>query len=653
MSSSEGEANMAAAAGSPPGEGEEAERRPEVETTSKVGNYEMGKLLGEGAFSKVKLGTHLTTKLLFAIKVVDKDGINNIKDLERVMREMHVLKNIRHPNIISLHDVIERGSKIYLVLDFAQGGELNEYIIAKGAVPEREARTWFAQIMSGVDFCHRQHVSHRDLKPENVLMVEQGSTVVCKIADFGLSNDMVAGEMLKTVCGTPAFAAPEVTLGQKYDGAAVDVWSLGAILFTMVAGTIPFDSGSQPELFRKIQHGVYSVPVHCSPELADMIRRFLEVQPLKRATIAQAWQHPWLSSLNNRFLELDDGLDDEQLEQDLKDATLEGAAEAPGEGVAKKFESRVAETEQTLELLPHHHLPASYLDAIPRDQDNVAFFKVTVLTPSEDLPPGGAAEGGATQSTNYTLFALPKSEKGVVPSGKVETTGRPRIQGFTDAIGGSKPTNPGSPIGGVAARSAAMKIPSRIGSGGVSSGTTPAGGGGVSGTITSGTICGSSPPNSGASGSGSLPSSSGGLGAMRVRRRSIETPGGVGVRPLLLTKPAAGAAATSAAPGTAVGGGVKPSTSDTNLATVVSKDPKVVLRDLQKLFGDYKVLLRSVNASSVKGEKNRVRFQVWIHRITAVNDTAVEGDLFMVGTSRMSGDQVTCRDICRRLLLKI
>ncbi|KAJ1478794.1 kinase-like domain-containing protein [Baffinella frigidus] len=221
-------------------------------------------------------------------QVVDKDGINNIKDLERVMREMHVLKNIRHPNIISLHDVIERGSKIYLVLDFAQGGELNEYIIAKGAVPEREARTWFAQIMSGVDFCHRQHVSHRDLKPENVLM--QGSTVVCKIADFGLSNDMVAGEMLKTVCGTPAFAAPEVTLGQKYDGAAVDVWSLGAILFTMVAGTIPFDSGSQPELFRKIQHGVYSVPVHCSPELADMIRRFLEVQPLKRATIAQAWQ---------------------------------------------------------------------------------------------------------------------------------------------------------------------------------------------------------------------------------------------------------------------------------------------------------------------------------------------------------------------------
>ena len=192
------------------------ESHPDEAEKRLLGHYELGKVIGAGAFSKVRIAVHTVTNEKVAVKIVNKDQIHNIKDLERVMREMHVLKNIIHPNIIRMHEVVEKGSRLYLVLDFANGGELYNYIMGKGAIPEREARVFFGQILSGVDFFHRQNISHRDLKPENVLLVEQAQgTFVCKVADFGLSNDMRPGELLKTTCGTPAYAAPEMTLGQR------------------------------------------------------------------------------------------------------------------------------------------------------------------------------------------------------------------------------------------------------------------------------------------------------------------------------------------------------------------------------------------------------------------------------------------------------
>ena len=172
--------------------------------TKNIGFYDLGKVIGAGAYSKVRLATHVSTNQVFAVKIVDKSRIHNVKDLERVLREMHVLKNISHPNIISMHECIERGTKLFLVLDFASGGELYSYVVSKGKLQELEARQFFTQIMSGVDFCHRQEISHRDLKPENILLVEQDfGKYVCKIADFGLSNDIKPGELLKTICGTP------------------------------------------------------------------------------------------------------------------------------------------------------------------------------------------------------------------------------------------------------------------------------------------------------------------------------------------------------------------------------------------------------------------------------------------------------------------
>ncbi|EKX35532.1 hypothetical protein GUITHDRAFT_79807 [Guillardia theta CCMP2712] len=256
--------------------------------TKNIGFYDLGKVIGAGAYSKVRLATHVSTNQVFAVKIVDKSRIHNVKDLERVLREMHVLKNISHPNIISMHECIERGTKLFLVLDFASGGELYNYVVSKGKLQELEARQFFTQIMSGVDFCHRQEISHRDLKPENILLVEQDfGKYVCKIADFGLSNDIKPGELLKTICGTPCYAAPEIIMGQKYDGIAIDLWSLGATLYTLVVGRCPFRADNQPELFNKIQKGIYSIPSSCSPEVSDLIRGFMKIDSKKRIHISK------------------------------------------------------------------------------------------------------------------------------------------------------------------------------------------------------------------------------------------------------------------------------------------------------------------------------------------------------------------------------
>lgn len=280
-------------------------------------------MLGAGAFCKVRLATKLNTDALFAVKIVNKDSIRDIRDLERVMREMHVLKNISHPNIISMHESIEKGSRLYLVLDYASGGELRDYCVAKGSLTEKLARVFMSQILCGVDFMHRQGVSHRDLKPENVLLVGAPGTlsggcksegVICKIADFGLSNDMIAGEMLKTICGTPAYAAPEITLGQKYDGVGVDLWSLGCILVFMLSAQPPFKADSQPELFQKIQNACFQVPQSCSPEASDLVHKLIEVNADRRIPIALCWQHAWLASSRFDFSsEIDDDLEKELL----------------------------------------------------------------------------------------------------------------------------------------------------------------------------------------------------------------------------------------------------------------------------------------------------------------------------------------------------
>ncbi|KAK6128843.1 hypothetical protein DH2020_037409 [Rehmannia glutinosa] len=213
-------------------------------------NYKLGKTLGIGSFGKVKIAEHALTGHKVAVKILNRKKIKNMDMEEKVRREIKILRLFMHPHIIRLYEVVETHSDIYVVMEYVKSGELFDYIVEKGRLHEEEARIFFQQIISGVEYCHRNMVVHRDLKPENLLL---DSKCNVKIADFGLSNIMRDGHFLKTSCGSPNYAAPEVISGKLYAGPEVDVWSCGVILYALLCGTLPFDDENIPNLFKKIK----------------------------------------------------------------------------------------------------------------------------------------------------------------------------------------------------------------------------------------------------------------------------------------------------------------------------------------------------------------------------------------------------------------
>ncbi|PWA50376.1 SNF1-like kinase [Artemisia annua] len=262
-------------------------------------NYKLGKTLGIGSFGKVKIAEHALTGHKVAIKILNRRKIKNMDMEEKVRREIKILRLFMHPHIIRLYEVIETPSDIYVVMEYVKSGELFDYIVEKGRLQEDEGRNFFQQIISGVEYCHRNMVVHRDLKPENLLL---DSKCNVKIADFGLSNIMRDGHFLKTSCGSPNYAAPEVISGKLYAGPEVDVWSCGVILYALLCGTLPFDDENIPNLFKKIKGGIYTLPSHLSPGARDLIPRMLVVDPMKRITIPEIRMHPWFQAHLPRYL---------------------------------------------------------------------------------------------------------------------------------------------------------------------------------------------------------------------------------------------------------------------------------------------------------------------------------------------------------------
>jgi 5'-AMP-activated protein kinase catalytic alpha subunit len=210
----------------------------------------MGVTLGQGTFGKVKLAEGRDGEQV-AIKIVDKKGIADVEDVERVYRETFILTSLKHPSIIKLHQVIDTPNAILLVMEYASGGELYDRVEESGRVDEITACGLFKQIVAGVEYCHRAKIIHRDLKLENILLGDDGEI---KIADFGLSNSIKFGQQLDTNCGTPSYTCPEQLRGDKYVGSSADIWSMGVILFAMVCGFMPFEAPTLPQLFRKIRH---------------------------------------------------------------------------------------------------------------------------------------------------------------------------------------------------------------------------------------------------------------------------------------------------------------------------------------------------------------------------------------------------------------
>ncbi|XP_057715191.1 MAP/microtubule affinity-regulating kinase 3a isoform X3 [Corythoichthys intestinalis] len=257
-----------------------------------VGNYRLLKTIGKGNFAKVKLARHILTGREVAIKIIDKTQLNP-NSLQKLFREVRIMKILNHPNIVKLFEVIETERTLYLVMEYASGGEVFDYLVAHGRMKEKEARAKFRQIVSAVQYCHQKHIVHRDLKAENLLL---DADMNIKIADFGFSNEFTLGNKLDTFCGSPPYAAPELFQGKKYDGPEVDVWSLGVILYTLVSGSLPFDGQNLKELRERVLRGKYRIPFYMSTDCENLLKRFLVLNPAKRGTLEQIMKDRWINA---------------------------------------------------------------------------------------------------------------------------------------------------------------------------------------------------------------------------------------------------------------------------------------------------------------------------------------------------------------------
>ncbi|XP_065563714.1 MAP/microtubule affinity-regulating kinase 3-like isoform X7 [Artemia franciscana] len=256
-----------------------------------IGKYRLLKTIGKGNFAKVKLAKHIPTGKEVAIKIIDKTQLNQ-GSLQKLFREVRIMKILDHPNIVKLFQVIDTEKTLYLVMEYASGGEVFDYLVLHGRMKEKEARAKFRQIVSAVQYCHQKKIIHRDLKAENLLL---DSEMNIKIADFGFSNEFTVGNKLDTFCGSPPYAAPELFQGKKYDGPEVDVWSLGVILYTLVSGSLPFDGTTLRELRERVLRGKYRIPFYMSTDCENLLKKFLVLNPTKRASLEAIMKDRWMN----------------------------------------------------------------------------------------------------------------------------------------------------------------------------------------------------------------------------------------------------------------------------------------------------------------------------------------------------------------------
>ncbi|KAK0733644.1 hypothetical protein B0T26DRAFT_30934 [Lasiosphaeria miniovina] len=286
-----------------------------------IGPWQLGKTLGEGTSARVRLARHRVSHKLVAIKIVAKSkayltqsgSLANLDQMDvrnptsksdgglprmplAIEREIAILKLIEHPNIIKLHDIWENRAEIYLVTEYVEKGDMYDFMNWNGPLNEDEAMYYFRQIMSALEYCHSLNICHRDLKPENILLKADGQV---KIADFRMAAlQQDPAHQLKTACGSPHYAAPELLRHQPYKGSAVDIWSMGVILFAMLAGRLPFDEKSLELMATKAVRGEFEMPPGLTREAKDLIRRIIVTQPSHRITMKQMWRHALIKKYN-------------------------------------------------------------------------------------------------------------------------------------------------------------------------------------------------------------------------------------------------------------------------------------------------------------------------------------------------------------------
>lgn len=257
-----------------------------------LGKYQLGRLLGRGAYAKVYHARSLEDDMGVAIKVIDKSKVAGTTMEPRILREVSVMRRLSHPNIVKLHEVMATKSKIYMVMEHAKGGELFTQISRDGPLTEPVARRYFQQLVSAVHYCHSKGVTHRDIKPQNILLDHDGNL---KVSDFGLSAlpELLRDGLLHTSCGTPAFTAPEVVRRKGYDGAKADAWSCGIILFLLLAGYLPFNEANIAVMYQKMYLRDFEFPCWISKSAQRVISRLLDPNPQNRITIEELIRISW------------------------------------------------------------------------------------------------------------------------------------------------------------------------------------------------------------------------------------------------------------------------------------------------------------------------------------------------------------------------
>ncbi|CAB0029630.1 unnamed protein product [Trichogramma brassicae] len=293
----------------------------EANKVVRVGYYALGETIGKGNFAVVRKATHIVTGSMVAIKIIDKTRLSE-ENLAKIFREVSIMKRLNHKHVIKLYQVMETEKMIYLVTEYAEGGEIFDYLVKNGRLKENEARRIFCQIVQAVLYLHKNGFVHRDIKAENLLLDKKGNM---KIADFGFSNEYQPGVALRTWCGSPPYAAPEIFNGTEYDGPMTDIWSLGVVLYVLVCGALPFDGATMQLLRKAVCSGKYRVPYFMSEckynnkqlhieslvfkfillshmSCERLIRNMLMVDPSRRLSLRQILEHPWMGEMGREVL---------------------------------------------------------------------------------------------------------------------------------------------------------------------------------------------------------------------------------------------------------------------------------------------------------------------------------------------------------------
>lgn len=272
-----------------------------VEDISRV--YTLGDELGRGRFSVVCAATHKKENARYAVKIVENESLNDEENLEALETEIKILRQLKHPHIVNLKEVVATTDNTYIIMELLSGGELFNRIVEKGSFPEAEAAALFSQILLSMEYLHSLNIVHRDVKPENILYVGASSNDI-KLIDFGYAGIWAAGKPLTGLCGTPDYVAPEVLTWYDDDdngtpyGKGSDMWSLGVLLYVILSGCSPFSAEEEEQLLRQVAEAKYEFYENewrdISEDAKDLIKRLLVVDPSHRFTMEQTLQHPWL-----------------------------------------------------------------------------------------------------------------------------------------------------------------------------------------------------------------------------------------------------------------------------------------------------------------------------------------------------------------------